>query len=343
MGGGFYAPPSERLPDILRHAKQRENFEGILFMVVDKVKSKLRIGLSRVRMKLKTAIRPGGDNDNARSQGRPPRLYAFGSSSTEVFDYIFGPTKRYCSFWAGGWSARGLRKSENREYVLQCLQNAKPKVIIFLHFGVADAVFNAAHRMEKGDFMDPEGFCQEAAQGVKMLVDDLRKAGFHNIYAMGVGAPCRLPSTYFRRRFKMHGSPTRYQAQLLGRINELVGEVCEMRDLTPVLGDEYGRLKAEFHRPWHGHHADYTKTQKLIWEGICDIPGLPPHRETWHEVLYKHKPRGNITKQVLRAKYRPANLARIEAEGPVSRLVKKHPDDKPPLPKPLQKNNAEAV
>ena len=38
------------------------------------------------------------------------KVIAFGSSSSEIFDYIFGDNENYLPFWASGWSARGLRK-----------------------------------------------------------------------------------------------------------------------------------------------------------------------------------------------------------------------------------------
>lgn len=243
---------------------------------------------------------------------RPARVYAFGSSSTEVLDYIFGSSPRYRSYWAGGWSARGLRKEDNRSYVLRCLQGAAPQDIIFLHFGVVDALFNSSYRMQNGDFMDPEGFCQEAADGVAQLADDLKAAGFTNVYALCVGAPCRVSRDYFWRRFKLYGLPLRYQAQLLNRMTELVGQRCELRDLSPVLADKDGLMKAKFLRAKINHHADYSKIQKLVWEGIRDIPGLPPHRDTWRKVLYRSGARGGVAQRIKDKNYGAVDLSQFE-------------------------------
>ena len=83
------------------------------------------------------------DQSNAQPS-RPAHIYGFGSSSSEVLDYIFGDSPRYHSYWASGWSGRGLRKKDNRDYVLRCLRQAEPQDVILLHFGMVDAVFNAA-------------------------------------------------------------------------------------------------------------------------------------------------------------------------------------------------------
>ncbi|WP_369928581.1 hypothetical protein [Leisingera sp. XS_AS12] len=272
---------------------------------------------------LKGGLRPlaGKIDWKAEAETAPARLYVFGSSSSEVFDYIFGATPRYRSYWAGGWSARGLRKEANRGYVLKCLENARPQDIIFLHFGVVDAVFNAGYRVDRGDFLDPEGFCREAAEGIKMLVADLRGAGFSNIYTVAVGAPCKVPARYFRKRFQLHGLPARYQAQLLNRINQLISDVCDRRDLTPVLADEHGVLKPEFHRAKRNHHADYVKIQELVWKGIRDIPGLPPRRQDWRSELYKSGVRGGVGKRIAAGNFNPVNLKRFEEPQVLSRKI----------------------
>lgn len=249
------------------------------------------------------------------SPDRPARVYAFGSSSTEVLDYVFGATPRYRSYWAGGWSARGLRKDDNRNYVLRCLEGAAAHDIIFLHFGVVDALFNAPYRMEKGDFMDPEGFCLEAADGIASLVADLKAAGFENVYTLCVGAPCRVPVGYFRKRFKFHGIPVRYQAQLLNRIMELTEQRCDMRDLSPTLVDKYGLMKREFLRAKPNHHADYSKIQRLVWKGICDIPGIPPQRKTLRTSLYRGGARGGVATRIKDKNYGAVDLNQFEPEN----------------------------
>lgn len=245
---------------------------------------------------------------------RPVRVYAFGSSSTEILDYIFGDTPRYKSLWASGWSARGLRKDTNRDFIMKCLRAARPQDIIFLHFGVVDAIFNAAYRAEKGDFMDPEGFCQEAADGVGMLVEDLKTAGFENVYSLCMGPPSPLRPNYFQRRAKMLGLPVRYQARLLNRMNELVGARVRQIDMTPLLADEHGVLRKEFRRTPQNHHADYTKTQSVIWEALSEIPDLPPRQPVWHEKLYHNPKRGGVGKLLKAERFNGANLSRFAPE-----------------------------
>lgn len=256
--------------------------------------------------------RDEGEVGRAAVIDRPARVYAFGSSSTEVLDYVFGPSPRFRSYWASGWSARGLRKLENRDYVMQCLRGAAVQDIIFLHYGVADAVFNSAYRMQKGDFMDPEGFCQEAADGIAQLVDDLKAAGFHNVYPLCVGAPCRVPRNYFWSRFKMHGLPMFYQAKLLNRMSELVAQRCELLDLSPVLADKNGLMKRKFLRYFPTHHADYTRIQEIVWDGIRHIPGMPPHRATWRSCLYRGGVRGNVSLRIEAKNFGAIDLSQFE-------------------------------
>lgn len=253
-----------------------------------------------------------GEVGRAAALDRPARAYAFGSSSTEVLDYIFGPSPRYRSHWAAGWSARGLRKEENRAYVLNALRGAAQQDVIFLHFGVVDALFNAPFRMQSGDFLDPETFCREAAEGVTRLAGDLEAAGFANVHALCVGAPCRVPPNYFWKKFRLMGIPPRYQAQLLNRITELVGAQCQLRDLTPVLADDAGLMRREFLRARPEHHADYTRIQQPVWQGISDIAGLPPHRDTWRSMLYRSGVRGGVASRIQQGNYGAVDLAPFE-------------------------------
>ncbi len=246
---------------------------------------------------------------------RPTRVYAFGSSSTEVLDYVFGATPRYRSYWAAGWTARGLRKKDNRAYVLRCLEGATPQDIIFLHFGVADAVFSAPYQMEKGTFFEPEPFCQEAAEGLAALVADLKAAGFHNVYSLCVAAPCLVPAPYFRKRYQFHGISVRYQAQLLRRISELSKHCCETRDISDALSDRYGVLKQKYLRQKPDHHADYCKIQKLVWKVICDIPGIPPHREVWREHLYRSGIRWAVDRRIKAKNYGALDLSQFEPDN----------------------------
>ncbi|WP_156916752.1 hypothetical protein [Leisingera aquimarina] len=115
------------------------------------------------------------------------------------------------------------------------------------------------------------------------------------------------------------GPAPRYQAQLLNRINQLVSGFCDWRDLTPVLGDEHGVLKREYHREKPNHHADYVKIQEQVWEGIRDIPGLPPRRADWRVALYKSGARGGAGKKIRAENYRAANLKRFEPAAALPR------------------------
>ena len=60
------------------------------------------------------------------------KVVAFGSSSTEIFDYIFGDNENYLPFWASGWSARGLRKinEQMKPYFNTLIKIPKDSVIL---------------------------------------------------------------------------------------------------------------------------------------------------------------------------------------------------------------------
>lgn len=260
----------------------------------------------------------------SRTQARPPapanaaaataRLYAFGSSSGELFDYIFGTSSQYRSHWASGWSARGFLKAENRNYVLACLKGASSDDIIFLQYGAVDVQFNAAHRMRLGNFLDPAGFCAQAAEGLLNMVADLQAAGFGKVYCVYAGPPVPLPPLYYRRKFGLPSIPARFQAQMFREINRLVAEQAALLDLSDVLTDDRGVLKKRFRRSFPDHHADYIRIQELVWERIRDIPGMPPAREDWRGQLYPHRPR-KIRNLMEKGDLRPTDIAAREALG----------------------------
>ncbi|WP_164982809.1 hypothetical protein [Leisingera sp. NJS204] len=242
------------------------------------------------------------------------RLYAFGSSSCELFDYIFGTSSQYRSHWASGWSARGFLKAENRNYVLACLKGASSDDIIFLQYGNVDVQFNAAHRMRLGDFLDPAGFCAEAAEGLLKMAADLRTAGFSRVYCIYAGPPVPLPVRYYRKGFGLPAVPARFQAQMFREINRLLAGRVALVDMSDVLADEHGLLKEPFRRPFPDHHADYTRIQEPVWARIRDIPGIPPRRAEWRSQLYPHCPRG-ISKLISGADLRPTDIVAREALG----------------------------
>lgn len=248
------------------------------------------------------------------------RLYTFGSSSSELFDYIFGTNPDYRSHWASGWSARGFLKMENRNFVLACLEGARGDDVIFLQFGNVDVQFNAAHRMRLGNFLDPAGFCAQAAEGILKLEAELRARGFDRVYCIYCGPPVPLPGSYYRNKFRLPGIPPRFQAQMFREINRLVAEKATLLDLSDVLADERGLLKKRFRRPFPDHHADYIRIQELVWERIRMLPGIPSRREKWLRQLYPHRPR-KIRKLMENGDRRPTNIAAREALGQDPRLL----------------------
>ncbi|NVO28083.1 hypothetical protein HJ526_11670 [Donghicola sp. C2-DW-16] len=223
--------------------------------------------------------------------GEQPIVHSFGSSVAELFDYIFGEQDRFRSHWASGWSARGFSKKENRDFFMACMDGYSSQDIILMQFGSVDVQFNVAHRMATGNFMDPEGFCQEAANGFIKMVETLHEAGFKNVYCVFASAPVPLPAIYFRKKFNLPSVPARYQAQLFARINELIATKMPMIDLTKTLANDLGLLKQPYRRTYRDHHADYIKIQGIVWNQLKSIDGIAPCRETFLTKLYPHRPK----------------------------------------------------
>lgn len=223
--------------------------------------------------------------------GELPIVHSFGSSAAELFDYIFGEQDRFRSHWASGWSARGFLKQENRDFFMACMEGYSSQDIILMQFGTADVQFNVAHRMATGNFMDPQGFCQEAANGYCLMTETLQKAGFKNVYGIFASAPVPLPAIYFRKKFNLPMVPARYQVQLFNRMNELIAARMNFIDFSDKLANETGLLKHKFRRNYRDHHADYIKIQDIVWNELKKIEGMPPCRETFLTKLYPHRPK----------------------------------------------------
>lgn len=223
--------------------------------------------------------------------GELPIVHSFGSSAAELFDYIFGEQDRFRSHWASGWSARGFLKQENRDFFMACMEGYSSQDIILMQFGTADIQFNVAHRMATGNFMDPEGFCQEAAKGFSLMVETLHAAGFQNVYCVFSSAPVPLPASYYRKKFNLPMVPARYQAQLSSRLIELISGKVPTLNCTGILTDKTGLLKREYRRDYRDHHADYIKIQEIVWAELKKIDGMPPCREKFLTELYPHRPK----------------------------------------------------
>ena len=60
-------------------------------------------------------------------------------------------------------------------------------------------------------------------------------------------------------------------------------------ELSQTEDDSY-LLRKEFARSRPDHHADYVKTQHIIWEKVSVIPGILPMRSEVIEAEYPHVP-----------------------------------------------------
>lgn len=228
-------------------------------------------------------------------------LVVLGDSTTEVFDYIFGDNPKFHSFWATGWSARGLGNADNIEYVKSLLINIPKDSIFFLNFGTVDIDFNIRYKIKYESFVDYDGFAKEMTNGVLHLLALLVELGFKkdNVYATFIAPPVRLDYDYW-----LHdslGTPpltTRQRGMLhLGYANELKKQM-KCIDLYSRLSDNfrfageplgfYPALSGAYARSQPDHHQDYTKTQFAIWQEISQIEGIIPRRTESVMLLYPH-------------------------------------------------------
>ena len=214
-----------------------------------------------------------------------------GSSSSEVFDYIFGDSPRYYSYWASGWSCRGLRRPKVLQYVEALTEPHRRNDIIFLNTGNADTIFNLAHKLAKGELVDIDAFCHEAAEGMLGMRRRLLRLGFERVFPVFFLPAPELPARYYSRHFDQASVPAQLQGAMIDRIAELV----TMKALTINTLDKFRspgglQLDSRFECSTNNHHACYIKTQEPIWESIQHIEGMPPRRRAWLTKLHPHEP-----------------------------------------------------
>lgn len=227
-------------------------------------------------------------------------LVVLGSSSTEVFDYIFGDNPQYYPFWASGWCIRPIEKEKKyQDYIEFLLENISRESIIFLNFGNADIDFVLRYKLGSQSLSLPQinRFGDEIIYGLKYLKDFLTFLGFYgeNIYCTFANPPVELDAKYWidfdnyppvdlRIRSMLHLKMLRESSEFIKVINA-TSDLIDKNSNFFVLDKQF--MKEEY----EDHHQDYSKTQKLIWNEIqnMNIPHLIPARENFHSCLYPHK------------------------------------------------------
>lgn len=226
------------------------------------------------------------------------QVVAFGSSTTEIFDYIFGDNPNYFSAWASGWSARGLRTIEISELsgiIEKFLNPVRRDANIFLVFGVVDCDFNAAFKAQTSGFYNYEKFVSEATEGILHFHSFLSsKLGFANIYPCFIAPPVDLDSTYWHqfklwRQLPLHMRYKMYQDVML-QISSKVEVINCMQSL--IHSEGFPACKKEFVRDVKDHHCDYIKVQDLVYSQIKEIDGMLEMRKPKYTQLYQHVPYG---------------------------------------------------
>ncbi|HHW7580157.1 TPA: hypothetical protein ACU21O_001637 [Mannheimia haemolytica] len=220
-------------------------------------------------------------------------LVVFGTSSAEVFDYIFGDNPSYYPFWASGWSARGLREVKESNNIMKpyipYLSKISKDANIILCFGDVDLDFNLPYKIHNQRFYNFPKFIEEMCEGILALRDYLNKLGFSNIYAALPIAPIRLPDVYWAYPSLPHKT----------RGNLYLNFVKILSQSIPMIDCFYSLIESvdnpvcaySFFRNKNDHHIDYVKAQDVIYSNLLEIDGILEQRNPKHTELYVHVPK----------------------------------------------------
>lgn len=227
-------------------------------------------------------------------------LVVLGSSSSEVYDYIFGDQEKYYPYWASAWSARGLRKPETMEYVQHILQGIPLSANVILNFGNVDIDYNLRYKIAHEDYQEFEDFATEMAEGILNLNQTLIDMGFdkNRIFASFVAPPVRLDYDYWLSddiacapaATNVRGGVLLKACNIVSAQMKAINMLYALSDHVRYIGEDkfYPALSGKFIRDVPDHHQDYIKTQNLIWESMQNIEGLLPRRKVFHQALYQH-------------------------------------------------------
>jgi hypothetical protein len=226
---------------------------------------------------------------------RPRPVIAIGSSQTELFDYIFGDNPDYHPLWAGGWSARGLRREEKGGYLDKITRHLPKRSTVFLVFGSVDANFVFRHQRRARPWIGEEDIIAPAVDGLRHARRFLRKKGLRHVHAVFASPVPKLPREYWDR----FSDVPQLEDNEMGRIYYGLAKRTATRmpvidvldELCDIAKGDYS-LRPEFAREKHDHHPDYVNVQDIVWDRIKMLPGILPRRDPPHTVLYPHVPAG---------------------------------------------------
>lgn len=224
-------------------------------------------------------------------------LVVMGSSSTELFDYIFGNHPQYHPFWASGWNARSANREPYIQYTIEILKEIPRDAVIFLNFGNSDVDFILRYKMNDPSFNQRfDIFTQELITGFQYFKELLVSIGFkhENIFAVFANPPVQLSKSYWINMDKHRPALIKTRGMMQKRLIDGCRQTMNVIDVTPQLSNQavdYPVLDKKFMRDnIEDHHQDYVKTQQIVWNAIknANIGGLIPCRETFHQTLYPH-------------------------------------------------------
>lgn len=224
---------------------------------------------------------------------RPMRdLVVLGSSSSEVFDYVIGKNSFYHPFWAGAWSARGLRNKEMQSYIKLVLSPFEKDTCIFLNFGLADVIFNARYKANTEGFYDFKRIVTEAANGIILTKKNIEANGFRSVFGVFIAPVTPHDQNYWFPMGPGRQLPNAVMGTMYYDLFNIVSN--EMKCIDTFNEMSLGKsgsylLKDEFVRENADHHPDYLKMHEIIKAKLLPIKGLPEPRQFPLESLYQYE------------------------------------------------------
>ena len=223
--------------------------------------------------------------------GQP--LVVLGSSSSEVFDYIFGDAPNYFPYWASGWSARSLGKDKHKQYLTKILEPIPREANVILNFGTVDVNFICRHMAASKGIYDFKRIIDEAAEGILEAESLIKSHGFMSVYASFISPSISMPQPYWDRFNQSRQLPDRMLGNmyydLFKKTSQMMPAIDAFEELSQTHNGSY-LLAREFMRDDQDHHADYIKTQKIAWSKLSNIRGIIPMRRKVLTSQYPHVP-----------------------------------------------------
>lgn len=221
-----------------------------------------------------------------------PKVVTFGSSATEIFDYIFGDNPDYLPFWASSWSARGLREAQKKMLPYQAfLEKISKDSVFLLHFGTVDTDFNLPFKMAKEGFYDVRQFIDEMIEGILALRNHLRdEYGFKHIYAVFTAPSIVLKDDYWQYDDVKAISNLLKANVLWDCATRLAQSNIDVINCLPDLVESSDKpiCSVDYVRNYPDHHINYVVAQDIVYEKIRDIPNMLPQKTEKHTELYPH-------------------------------------------------------